>query len=187
MYSKSCISMVSRKSSLTFQTEHQFTSLLMLHIHTEKALYEVFNNTKCQIVLLNSNVGYLSHGEKSMRDTPWWLNLWICLNFSPPHNAMPRWWKVARYVPLGDQRTYVSVQRCIKTHRCYIWYGPISPAFQSVINYSRLSLQLWLGPWHHYWKWLSSLQLRRSHCTGHDSLGPQSNGAYFPERTDIQC
>lgn len=62
--------MVSRKSSLTFQTEHQFTSLLMLHIHTEKALYEVFNNTKCQIVLLNSNVGYLSHGEKSMRDTP---------------------------------------------------------------------------------------------------------------------
>lgn len=42
------------------------------------------------------DVRYLSHGEKSMCVTPRWLNLWICLNFSPPHNAIPRWWNVAR-------------------------------------------------------------------------------------------
>lgn len=56
----------------------------------------------------------------------------------------------------------------------------------SVISDLRLSLLIWLGPWHRYWKWPSSLQLHRSHCTGHDSRSPRSSGAYFPEQADTQ-
>lgn len=57
-----------------------------------------------------ANNMHLSQGEKSMSWTPGWLNLISLLNSSPPQRAIPWWWRVAKYVPLGDQRTYVSVQ-----------------------------------------------------------------------------
>ena len=51
-----------------------------------------------------------SHGEKSISLTPPCVSFSSFFHDGPPHNMMPRRWKVARYVPRGDQLMYVSVQ-----------------------------------------------------------------------------
>ena len=79
-------------------------------------------------------LAYFSHGEKSMSWTPGWLKRLICLNVSPPHKAMPRWWKVAKKVPWGDQRTYVSVHLC----HIHTYQGIIAPSSMHTCRFNQL-------------------------------------------------
>lgn len=76
----------------------------------------VFNYRDCCEILYSVADNYRSHGEKSISCKPMCANFIICSNFSPPHNATPFWWNVARYVPWGDHRTYVSVHRYKRTN-----------------------------------------------------------------------
>lgn len=56
---------------------------------------------------------YLSQGEKSMSCTLSCSNLPTLWKAGPPQRAAPLLWRVVRYEPWGDQRRYVSVQRCV--------------------------------------------------------------------------
>lgn len=68
---------------------------------TDKHTYKLWQEHTLLVKIRKTDADELSkthrsHGEKSLSCTPGWLNRTICFIFSPPHNATPFWWNVAK-------------------------------------------------------------------------------------------